>query len=113
MIEFLRTLRESIDKSKDEQGRVPAVARRRIVAQLERVRAAGFSYKEIAGEVGVSANTLMSWRYQDRHAASSRLQTVTVAIEERHGAFVVHGPRGMRIEGLCVDAIAELWERLS
>ncbi len=91
-----------------EELRVAAVDYRR-----ERERE-GASVREVAGELGVSAISLERWSQRGRRREES-FRAIELVGEpvRRASAVVVHGPRGLRIEGLTVAEIAELVERLS
>jgi len=77
------------------------VARRRQGAQLLTVGA----------ELGISGNMLGRWL--GARKASPRFERVQVAAGPAPTrTLVVHGPRGLRIEGLDVGGVAELVRRL-
>ena len=74
----------------------------------------GAALGEVAAELGVSAITLERWsRKSPERSASFRAIELVGEPVRRASAVVVHGPRGLRIEGLTVSEIAELVERLS
>jgi len=78
---------------------------------IEQAHAAGASYGAIASAVQVGAQTLRRWR---GGRSSTALAVVRVIDAPRAaGALTVYGPRGLRIEGLSVDGLAALLERLS
>ena len=74
----------------------------------------GAALSEVAGELGVSAISLERWsrRRRERETSFRAIELVGEPVR-RASAVVVHGPRGLRIEGLTVSEIAELIERLS
>jgi hypothetical protein len=75
------------------------VARRRQGAELLAVGA----------ELGISWKTLARWLGGKRKARRfERVEVVTPPAR----ALTVHGPRGPRIEGLDIDGVAELMQRL-
>jgi transcriptional regulator with XRE-family HTH domain len=75
------------------------VARRRQGAQL----------LEVAEELGLSDKMLTRWLSGRRKARKfGRVEVVAAT----GGALTVHGPRGLRIEGLDIDGLAELVQRL-
>jgi hypothetical protein len=77
------------------------VARRRQGAELLTVGA----------ELGISGNMLGRWL--GARKASPRFERVQVAAAPAPtGTLIVHGPRGLRIEGLDVGGVAELVRRL-
>ena len=87
----------------------PAELRARAIAYIVRRRRDGVSDERISVELGVHVMTFRKWVGGRTNAFAS----VAVIEPPRAGALVVHGPRGMRIEGLALDEIAQLWERLS
>jgi transposase len=91
-----------------EALRVAAVEYRR-----ERERE-GAALRDVAAELGVSAVSLERWsrRRPEREASFRAIELVGEPVR-RGSQGVVHGPRGLRIEGLTVAEIAELVERLS
>ena len=82
-----------------------AVARRRQGAKLV----------EVAAELALSDQTLSRWLGEKR--ASKKFVKVVaapeaVSVPNVSPAIVVHGPRGLRIEGLELAAVAELVRRV-
>lgn len=74
----------------------------------------GAAVREVAAELGVSAISLERWsRRRREHETSFRAIELVGDPVRRASEAVVHGPRGLRIEGLTVSQIAELIERLS
>ncbi len=63
----------------------------------------------MAAELGINRHTLMGWRQRVKHGALAPVHVSTTP----GGGVVVHGPRGMRVEGLTSSELAELWIRLS
>jgi hypothetical protein len=77
-------------------------------------RAAGIGLKTIGAELSVPWRTLSRWTLLARrgvHAGICRVRVVDPP--QNPTALVVHGPRGVRIEGLDVAAIADLLARLA
>ena len=91
----------------------PAQLRAEVVRHAAARIDAGESAATIASELGLCAATLTAWRKREGHAPSAfaRVEVVT-ATAEHVGAIVVHGPRGLRIEGLSLDGIVALFRRL-
>lgn len=105
----LEVVRERLQKERSPGGRITDALRREVVAVVARARKTGLGYREIAEGLGVSFHTMMGWRQRDKR---HRMQPVKVSAPPRP-APTVHGPRGMRIEGLTLAEVAELWLRLS
>jgi hypothetical protein len=111
MTSSLKTLREAVDRGRTPGGRLRASARSDVAGLIEEARAAGSSYGAIASSLEVSAQTLRRWRGNDGSAA---LAVVRVVDDRRPtDMLVVHGPRGLRIEGLSLDELAALLGKLS
>ena len=83
-----------------------AYARRRI--------AEGASVTAVSSEIGLSAVTLARWLRGSR-SRSGKFLSVEVGIEAApvRGEVVVHGPRGVRVEGADARFVAELIVALS
>ncbi len=109
----LTKVREQLEQQRDKRGRVPAEVRREVVRVLEQARKGGRPYRELAAEIGMSLQTLMGWRHQERHAGSKLAPVKVAAVAKPASSLVVHGPRGLRVEGLSVAELSELWVRLS
>jgi len=86
----------------------PKALRDEITAYVGERRAAGKSIVEIGGELGVSWRTFSRWVEPSRRRKAFR----PIQVVEQRASFVVHGPRGLRIEGLDFDGLAELVRRL-
>lgn len=90
-----------------------AEQKRFAIAYAKRRRRTGARLGTIARELTVTAMTLRSWL---EPASSARLERVHVVQEQsavERAKLVVHGPRSLRIEGLGLEEIAELWTRFS
>jgi transposase len=112
MTTSLKDLRALMERERTPGGQLRGSGRRAAVDAIERLHAAGASYREIADGVGVKFQTLMSWRFTaERSTALVPVRVSSPAPAAR--ALVVHGPRGLRIEGLSLDELATLWSRLS
>ena len=73
-------------------------------------RRQGAKLIEVGEELGISFKTLSRWL--GREDKPQRFQRVEVVSAPAARALTVHGPRGLRIEGLDVDGVAELVRRL-
>jgi transposase-like protein len=108
----LKELRAVIERERTAGGQLRRPARTAVVEMIERAQAQGTSYREIASALGVKLQTLMSWRSQEQaRPQSTTLVPVRVSAPAR--IVVVHGPCGLRVEGLSLDELAALWSRLS
>ena len=87
----------------------------RLISRLEK-RATKFARPGLAAvsEVGLSAVTLARWLRGPR-SGSQRFLPVEVGVEAApaRGEIVVHGPRGVRVEGADARFVAELIVALS
>ena len=78
-------------------------------------RRQGASIVEVASEVGINFRTLARWLGARKTTRFERVAVVAAPITTAVAAgvpIVVHGPRGLRIEGLDVAAVAELVRRV-
>jgi len=77
-----------------------------------RRRAEGVSDAAIARELGLSIETVRRW-VRARSSAFVAATLVESPTSSFDSELVVEGPRGLRIVGMDVTQIAELWRRLS
>jgi transposase len=77
-------------------------------------RRQGASIVEVASEVGINFRTLGRWLGERKAGRFGRVEVVATATSAAAAArtIVVHGPRGLRIEGLDLAAVAELVRRV-
>ena len=106
-------LRREIGERQSPRGRLRRELRQRCEHYASLRAAAGRSQQEIASELGVSAMTVQRWlRTRSGPAALVPVRVVapprTVAVP---AGAVVTTPRGLRIEGLDLDAVSMLVAR--
>ena len=98
------------------RGKVYPVELRRDIDAFVRDRmSAGRSAYATAQDLGVSQTTLTRWMRQARRDPGlPHLRPVSVlpVPPTFTGALSVHGPRGLRIEGMGFEAVVELIRRL-
>jgi len=77
-------------------------------------RRQGASIIEVASEVGINFRTLARWLGARKTARFGRVEMIAAPVTTAAAAtaVVVHGPRGLRIEGLDLAAVAELVRRV-
>lgn len=92
--------------------RYPPDLRRRGAEYLRARQAAGAPLSAVLRELGVRRETLVGWAAPASVKTKPRFVPVTV-MEAPAGRIVVHGPGGVRIEGLDVAGVAEILRRLS
>lgn len=81
-------------------------------ARVQQVADAGrLSRQQLRRELGISNKTLAKWLPQ--RAPIPQLIPVEVAAQPICASLVVHGPAGLRIEGLDLDGLVELLRRLA
>jgi transposase-like protein len=100
-------------------SRFPAELRGEVEAYLRDRLAEGGTVHAVAKEVGVWQSTLRHWLSGvSGDPAAPALRPVSVVPSRRQpprpspAAIFVHGPRGLRIEGLDLEGVAELLRRL-
>lgn len=84
------------------------------VKHLKERRAQGATQREVANELGIANDTLRKWS-RGRERVRSAVRPVRIATSSATTApsLVVHGPAGIRIEGLDVATVAALLKVLS
>lgn len=87
----------------------PAELRAKALAYLQERQAAGGSLRVVASELMIGADSLRKWQ----GAQAPMVRPVSVVPDRAASALVVHGPNGIRIEGLDVSAVARLLKELS
>jgi transposase len=77
-------------------------------------RRQGASIVEVASEVGINFRTLSRWLGERKAPRFGRVEVVAARATTAAGVqtIIVHGPRGLRIEGLDLAAAAELVRRV-
>jgi len=73
-------------------------------------RASGMSAANFAKEVGISQGSLFKWLKVEGNASAKSFRKLSVEPEGRE--WIVHGPKGLRIEGLDLNALAQLIDHL-
>lgn len=100
-----------IEASRSARGRVPAAIRSEILIVAERAHDAGASYRDVSDALGIDVKALMRWRWRDQ---KPKLVAVRVPLSAAATSTVtLHGPRGLRIDGVSLDDVAALWMKLS
>ena len=87
-----------------------------VLAYSRRRIGAGASVRAVGSEVGLSAVTLARWLRGPRSGSQRFLPVevgVGVGVAPARGEIVVHGPRGVRVEGADARFVAELIVALS
>lgn len=105
----VEAIREAISKL-GRRGRgnaYPKEFRVEVVEYARARRAAGVPIESIGEELGMPWRTIRRWMPPIR---SKRFRPIEV-VETRRDV-VVHGPHGLRIEGLDLDGVADLLRRL-
>jgi transposase len=95
-------------------------ARARAVEYATRRIASGVAVEEVWLELGLRDWTLQRWLQQARRKSTetkpkgfTRLEVRAKAMTSPRSPLVVHGPSGVRVEGLQIAEVAELFRRLS
>ena len=91
--------------------RYPVELRRRGAEYLRARQAVGAPLSAILRELGVRRATLAGWAAPAK--ADTKPRFVPVSVIEEATRIVVHGPRGVRIEGLDLAGVADLLRRLA
>ena len=92
----------------------PLPVREAVVEYTGARRAAGASYEDVAAELGVTAVTLSRWMAETKGVPFRRVEVSAVDdLDDASQRVVVHGPGGLRVEGLTLAGVADLWRRLA
>jgi len=91
--------------------RYPNEIRARVAEYVRQRRGDGEQLKVIAAELGMRRQLLRRWSESEPAPGASAFLPVSVVGDTPDG-FVLHGPRGIRVEGLDIDALAALLVRL-
>lgn len=119
-------LKAELEKRAQEgkRGRFSEAMKAEVLEYWRQCQQEGATQETVARELGLSPWTLSRWSVQARRA-KSREQTAAAATAAFHrvkvkpeaagrgGATVVHGPSGVRVEGLSVQQVAQLLRELS
>jgi hypothetical protein len=87
----------------------PAEHRARAVEYARARRSEGIGVDRIACELGLARGTLEKWLRRGDFVAVEIVEPNPI----ERGHWDVHGPRGLRIEGVSLDEVVELWRRLA
>jgi len=95
--------------------RYPASLRQAATEYLRRRRADGVAVSAIAAELGVKRHTLLAWAAVPIDAAATPgfVPVRVIAEGTPRSPIVVHGPGGLRIEGLDVAGVIALLRGLA
>ncbi|MBV8194889.1 MAG: hypothetical protein JOY80_05120 [Candidatus Dormibacteraeota bacterium] len=98
-------------------GRYEKVFRETLVAYARSRTAEGATAREVAREIGAPYWMVCHWRREDDAATESERPSVVpvrvVPTPSACAALTLHGPYGVRVEGLDVTALADLLRRLA
>ena len=123
MEERAEEIRAEIAALPGERGpgnRYPAELRERIVEYWRLRRRQKVSTVKISVELGIGIATLRSWTIPKKirsvgmsTPSFERVEIENAAASTTNGPIVVRGPGGLCIEGLDIDSLAKLIQRLS
>ena len=111
MTSSMKALSEAVAAGRSPGGRLRAAARAEVVGLIEQALREGATYVAIAEMLGVSEQTVARWRTQSADTELAPVRVVGALSPSR--SVMVHGPGGVRIEGLSLDEVAALLGRLS
>ena len=92
----------------------PAALREEAVSYLRGRLEQGGSVYAVAREIGMSQTSLARWLRSEPRRSPAAFRPVTLVADGQPalGTIVVHGPAGIRVEGLDLAGVAELLRRL-
>lgn len=114
-----RRQREQYTGPRGRGHRYPASLRIAALALLRTRQAEGAALAAISRELDIPTKTLTQWLLRDQARPRATGGFRPVRIVERAGAadperrVIVHGPAGLRIEGLDVTSLADLLRSLA
>jgi hypothetical protein len=94
----------------------PEALRKRMIAYVEARRTEGASTRVAGDEIGMDWRTLLRWAPCSTSAGFERVVVRGDAPSDALASparLVVHAPGGLRIEGLSLEALAELVRKLA
>jgi hypothetical protein len=96
----------------------PEAIRRRAVAYYRARRDEGAVIAGIGPELGLPWQTVQRWaalegQHELQPASFAPVEILDATTTDKRGHLIVHGPAGLRIEGLDMDALVELCRRLA
>jgi hypothetical protein len=119
----LKAVSEQLRARRSPTGRVSAKLRREVLPAIEAAHESGLAYSKIAKALGLREKLLTRWRSKERGIADPRgiqctsdgsLLPVRLPWSAAGlGRLTVHGPGGLRVEGLSIDEVAELFRRFA
>jgi len=109
MTASMKALSEAVAVGRSAGGRLRGRARAEVARLIEQARREGETYGAMAAMLGVSEQTVTRWQMQSKDVELAQVRVAETARRE----LVVHGPGGLRIEGLSLEEIAALLGKLS
>ena len=91
--------------------RFPKPLRSKLIAYIRVRRQAGATLKTIASEIGIGFKTISRWLLEEHKGPAFR--RVQVVEQQPKRRLTVHGPCGLRVEGMALEQLAELLRRLA
>ena len=118
--ERAKELREALAQARQQEPsrRYPEPLRRAAAEYRQERAREGVGLHRAAKELGVSIMALLKWS-RKLTGDTAKFHAIEIVPEPRRNdgktskSVVVHGPRGLRVEGLSVAEIAELMTRLT
>jgi predicted transcriptional regulator len=119
MNERIAEIRQAIEEAKNQgMGRGKRLfrpeLREAVVAVASERRKAGAGWKKIAAELGLATKTVERW-CGGTPSRAGRMRRVKIVSEPSKASDIgctVVGPAGIRVEGLRLSDVVELWRRL-
>lgn len=105
-IETLRSRIKTV-KAKDSRPRFSSEIRSQTIIAF---RASGMSAAVFAKDIGISQGSLFNWLKANSSDAAKSFRKLSIEPEAQR--WTVHGPKGLRIEGLNLSALAQLIDHL-
>jgi len=108
-VEELAAAIQMLERGKRKRRKYPADLRQRVVDYVREQRATGVQLKSVAERIGVSATLIHRWEMK-QGARFRRVELKPAAMAA--GQCVLHAPHGVRVEGLGLEELVAVLQRL-
>jgi hypothetical protein len=110
--ELIRQIRQA--QSRGKRARYAPAVRAAVIEFARERRAAGVNWRDISQDLGIVESLVQRWiGVQRSRLVPVKLVAPGATASSSAAMIIVHGPRGIRVEGLSLGELAELFTRLS
>ena len=108
--ELIRQVRAA--QARGQRARYAPPVRAAAIQYATELRATNVSWRDISKELGVGASLVQRWITGRPRLLPVKVIAPAPTTARSHVGVIVHGPRGVRVEGLSMGELAELLARL-